>query len=653
MQQWRGNSNDPGGRSDRTFKIKVVLVAALLSLVSIQFRDLPTRFGTLGQYPDVRASPAYGEATGTSPPVEKVSRSFKIETLQPQRKPSKTDDATVRPHSAIAAGSPPLIPQPSDKPQPSEERAKHILLLGERHSGTNWITNHLSDCFGEDLKVGLPRPRFKHWFQDSDLGLGLAENPAVVVTMFRDPYDWVEAMRIEPHHAQDHINWSTNNIDYDKGWHTQGGTPMPWRQFVTKPWTGKRGPADEALLKTQEGIQNASCMAGYSFGEVVPCSPADSLRVVGLAGLMYELRHDKSERAYSSVVDLRRDKILNHLSVADFPREMVTRFLPFRFEDLVANGTASLLRTVEDATGVTAKCNATRGRTLRHRKMPEDYVSWMGRFVDWEVERRIGYFPKLIEHAPARETPNGRPLTHARNKNQESVIHQVRGRLSKKQVGEEVIAKLTKQKDDPTTLTKRIVLLGERHSGTNWITNHLSDCFQGDATVTNENPRYKHWFQEEDPTKVQKNSSVVVAMFRDPYDWVEAMRVEPHHAHDHIHWPAGEINYDKGWRAQGGTPLTWKEFVTKPWEGKRDSAVEAIIQNPEVFNTTRCLEGYDFSEIIPCSTSGALFLKGLGDCKYELQHDGSARAYSSIIELRRDKILSKFLASFFAKGILL
>jgi hypothetical protein len=32
-------------------------------------------------------------------------------------------------------------------------KVQTIRLLGERHSGTNWITDHLSDCFGEDIPV--------------------------------------------------------------------------------------------------------------------------------------------------------------------------------------------------------------------------------------------------------------------------------------------------------------------------------------------------------------------------------------------------------------------------------------------------------------------------------------------------------------------
>lgn len=30
-----------------------------------------------------------------------------------------------------------------------------IILLGERHSGTNWITDHLEECFGKDIAVSF------------------------------------------------------------------------------------------------------------------------------------------------------------------------------------------------------------------------------------------------------------------------------------------------------------------------------------------------------------------------------------------------------------------------------------------------------------------------------------------------------------------
>ena len=67
----------------------------------------------------------------------------------------------------------------------------------------------------------------------------------------------------------------------------------------------------------------------------------------------------------------------------------------------------------------------------------------------------------------------------------------------------------------------KIILLGERHSGTNWITNYLKDCFIGnstnsDITVREQYKRFKHWFQQDDLSIVEEDSAVVVSMFRDP-----------------------------------------------------------------------------------------------------------------------------------------
>ena len=36
-----------------------------------------------------------------------------------------------------------------------------IILLGERHSGTNWITDHLMECFQDQVKVCFERITLK------------------------------------------------------------------------------------------------------------------------------------------------------------------------------------------------------------------------------------------------------------------------------------------------------------------------------------------------------------------------------------------------------------------------------------------------------------------------------------------------------------
>eukprot|EP01082_Thalassiosira_pseudonana_P005344 g4856.t1 g4856 contig18:72650-74040(-) len=250
-------------------------------------------------------------------------------------------------------------------------KVKSIVLLGERHSGTNWITDHLEECFGGDIKVTTEYRRFKHWFQEEDPER-VPSKSAVVVSMYRDPYDWVWAMKERPHHAHDHIG-------------------LEWRPFVTKPWIGKRGPNDKNITLTPGLRNNVTCLERYSFKEIIPCSKGDSPSKKGYADYKYELYHDGSERAYSSIVDLRKEKIENHLSVAEF--DGTRAFYPFRYEDLEANSTQVLLDLLEGATGIRPRCNATEPRVggVKHKTVPKEFVEWMNQFVDWDVEYQIGY----------------------------------------------------------------------------------------------------------------------------------------------------------------------------------------------------------------------------------------------------------------------
>ncbi|KAL7465400.1 hypothetical protein ACHAXS_005721 [Conticribra weissflogii] len=173
-----------------------------------------------------------------------------------------------------------------------------------------------------------------------------------------------------------------------------------------------------------------------------------------------------------------------------------------------------------------------------------------------------------------------------------------------------------------------IALIGERHSGTNWITDHLQDCFGEDILVRVSYSRYKHWFQT-DYNAIPTKSTVVVAMFRDPYDWVTAMWERPHHAHNHM-------------------DLSWREFVTRPWEGPRGlndklSIVSAGgIEEVIVEKKSTCVANYTWNEVIPCSYDDSVPIEGVAKYMYELMHDGSGRAYPSIVDLRKEKIKNFF-----------
>ncbi len=269
------------------------------------------------------------------------------------------------------------------------------------------------------FQVGNWYTRYKHWFQEDTR----KPNSAVVVAMFRDPMDWVEAMRWEPHHALDHLHFHNNRqielvrkeeSENDEWW-WQIADKMPWKEFVTKPWVGRRGPIDKKLAEKQSKIGSLECLDNYHFVDATPCSKEDSPMLRGLGEYKYEYKNDGSERGFNSILDLRRDKIINHLSVANFSGTRA--FFPYRFEELKANGTAALLRDLEEATGLKAKCHTIYGKdrnengdvirtpSVRHRQLEpkaitkkkilsKEYIEYMNKFVDWEVEKLVGYYPR-------------------------------------------------------------------------------------------------------------------------------------------------------------------------------------------------------------------------------------------------------------------
>ena len=116
-----------------------------------------------------------------------------------------------------------------------------LTVIGERHSGTTFLTNVMLSCF-PTLNVRDVLLSHKHWFQANPLyikrmaekygkdGLGPSSsgrwtrqtwwsignhpeprtvlNTTMVIVMFRDPYDWMEGMRRKPHHWPSHVQYA-------------------------------------------------------------------------------------------------------------------------------------------------------------------------------------------------------------------------------------------------------------------------------------------------------------------------------------------------------------------------------------------------------------------------------------------------------------
>ena len=239
--------------------------------------------------------------------------------------------------------------------QPKDAALPTLYLIGERHSGTKWVTKELTDCFGHAVNVSNTLSRWKHWFQDDNL-----KQPAVVVYQVRNVYDWITAMQTFPHHAMDHF-W------------------LSWHEFVTKPWTMDHPPPIDPSFACRDDSPR-----------VLPChSPTFFWPYANQkTHIYYELQPDGTP--YASIVDLRRDKILNHLSVAHFAN--VTWFSTVRYETLVQQGTSGLIRQLEQVLRVEAQCEPSVGRPLTRQALLNPHlIEWLNEHVDWEVERRLGY----------------------------------------------------------------------------------------------------------------------------------------------------------------------------------------------------------------------------------------------------------------------
>ena len=139
-----------------------------------------------------------------------------------------------------------------------ETRTKRptIHVLGERHSGTKWITDHLEECFNSSAEIKRGLSRWKHWFQENNDYHYRLGSKAIVVAQFRHVLQWVKAMQVDPYHAPAHFNLS-------------------WREYVHRPWTMKRSGRDLRL----NGTEGEICQYNFSPHQVVPCLVDQKIKV--------------------------------------------------------------------------------------------------------------------------------------------------------------------------------------------------------------------------------------------------------------------------------------------------------------------------------------------------------------------------------------
>ena len=504
-----------------------------------------------------------------------------------------------------------------------------IVLLGERHSGTTYTTRTLEKCF-PDIEVSDFLVRFKHWFQPTpeyvaettkqylkndmtdDEGEDMFEihnqwpniaalnNPktafkrTLLIVMFRNPYDWLEAMRVGPHHWNNHFSlyrFPRAPVPETTGNPWYGSNFSTWSDFVHA----------EMTYNVDDGSDGTDlCQNGFMKGQVTPCLKSKSIYPKEVKKdypdnineapdqLPFNAHHpiyemDPDGNPYADPLAFRSAKIQNFL---DIPNHWdLGSFMVLQHEDVNEKGSAFLLEEVSKILGQEPICEADPPKHQPSKILNPDWAKYITKNLDWETESQVGYEP----------------------------------RVDKSKEADKAVA--SPGKVEPSF--QRIVLLGERHSGTSYTTKMLKKCFPK-LNVDDFFGRYKHWFQPtpeymlnatktflqnpdtheealtfklqhqwpelmagtDDPKAAFKNTLLIV-MFRNAYDWLEAMREGPHHWPNHF----DTIRIKKG--VYEIKSYDWNKFVSSDMKIPGDESASAPL----------CQIGFPAGSVSPCLKS--------------------------------------------------
>jgi hypothetical protein len=193
-------------------------------------------------------------------------------------------------------------------------------------------------------------------------------------------------MKLRPHHSPAHC------------------CKQDWKKFVTTEWNIERPESDLALKEGNAtlGIPTSQiqCQEHFNYDQINSCQlrpyPPELFRKgkPHMSGHQpqYEMRNDGSGLPYNNILELRADKIKNHLSVGEWP--WVQDFTAVQYEELLSRGTKFLVRHIEKATGVKAQCVPYEPQPKRTKySVPRAYKRWLTDHLDWESEALVGYEP--------------------------------------------------------------------------------------------------------------------------------------------------------------------------------------------------------------------------------------------------------------------
>ena len=252
----------------------------------------------------------------------------------------------------------------------SNERHR-IVVLGERHSGLQWLENSLRTCF-PNATVSSTLSRVGYFFQDDPM------DPDIhVVTVALNAYDWVELMRTHPQYMPNHAN-----ID-------------DWKEFLTRKWTMQRPERDHEM----ESKDGKVCQMNFSFDEVVSC--VESLEDDPITNPIYELKRDGSGDSFESILALRAAKFQNHVEQMS---QWVSSVNVVKYETLMDKttdhsgktvpGIFDLIEKLASSMDLEWSCSIHYAERVRiPSTRTTEFVAYLNKHVDWDAEALFGYTP--------------------------------------------------------------------------------------------------------------------------------------------------------------------------------------------------------------------------------------------------------------------
>jgi hypothetical protein len=258
------------------------------------------------------------------------------------------------------------------------------------------------ECFNQSVKVERRLTRYKHWFQYKNSSAYLHD--ALVLTQFRNPYEWFKAMEHVPHHSPAHLRTALQSDSDDIKNQTRSSS-NDWRVFLSKQWTMDRVGSDVAMPHDNQTL----CQEHFYYPDLVSCNiqplPDEyynwTLRYSENEPF-YEMRNDGSGVPYDNIMEMRTDKIRNFLSVKDY--EGVADLWVIQYEFLLSKGTRHLLDRIAQYTGVSYTCTPKEPQPERKPKqsrlITQDMSYYIRTHLNWTVEEMIGYYPELKREEP-------------------------------------------------------------------------------------------------------------------------------------------------------------------------------------------------------------------------------------------------------------